>query len=252
MKRFIACLTVLLLIAACSTALAGKGNESKPVGNLGNPGVIPPQSKALGMTYAEWSVEWWQWIYSIPLSDNPWFQDERCDVGEQPRHVRFLAGKICMTFDPDQGCYADSTVVTRHCTIPPGTHLFFPVANAEADSVGIDPPLTPEELSSWVTSQYESTVSMSAEVDGVPVNGLSKPLTSPYRVKSDFFSYVVPEDNVIQVWIPDFPAGTIEPAIADGAFLMLAPLPVGEHTVRFGANFGTFSFLITYIITVTP
>jgi hypothetical protein len=86
-KRFIACLTALLLIAACSTALAGKENESKPVGNLGNPGVIPPQSKAHGMTYGEWSAKWWQWAYSLPVDQNPFFDtvvppnDEGCTNG---------------------------------------------------------------------------------------------------------------------------------------------------------------------------
>jgi hypothetical protein len=128
----------------------------------------------------------------------------------------------------------------------------------EADNVGIEPPFTKKYLSAWVTQMYGYTESMSAEVDGVPVKGLSNPLTSPYRVKSHFFSYDVPEDNVYDIFFgQDFAAQTIKPAIADGAFLMLAPLPVGEHTVRFGAKFvypdySTFSFSITYNITVTP
>jgi hypothetical protein len=246
-KVFIALVLILAITATSAVLFAAQGNQK-------NPKILPPNSKPLGLSYAEWSVKWWQWAYSIPLPDNPLFQDEKCDVGEQPRHVRFLAGKFCLTTDTEEeGCYGDYTEVTRYCTIPPGTHLFFPVANAEADNIGMVPPLSPTELRDYAKSQYESTLSMAAEVDGVTVNGLSDPLTSPYRVKSDFFNYVVPADNIFQVWGLDVPQGTIVPAIADGAFLMLAPLPVGEHKVRFSAEFvGGFSFLITYIITVTP
>ena len=47
-------------------------------------------------------------------------------------------------------------------------------------------------------------------------------------------------------------SGWIGPAAADGVYLMLRPLPVGEHTIHIGGgNPGVFVLDITYNITVT-
>ena len=33
----------------------------------------PPESLPGGLSYQQWSAEWWQWAWSIPLSMNPFF-----------------------------------------------------------------------------------------------------------------------------------------------------------------------------------
>src|SRR5262245_7242311 len=48
---------VLLLAASASVALARNSN----------PGVIPPDGKYHGRTYAEWAAEWWKTVFSIPV-----------------------------------------------------------------------------------------------------------------------------------------------------------------------------------------
>ena len=35
------------------------------------PGVIPPNAKAYGMTYGEWAPKWWQWAFSLPVEAQP-------------------------------------------------------------------------------------------------------------------------------------------------------------------------------------
>jgi len=35
-----------------------------------NPGVLPPNSHAFGMTYNEWSAKWWQWAVNIPAPNS--------------------------------------------------------------------------------------------------------------------------------------------------------------------------------------
>ena len=50
---------------------------------------------------------------------------------------------------------------------------------------------------------------------------------------------------------------SIEPLVSDGFFLMLAPLPVGLHTIHFQAirtrpNGTTFEVEVTYHLTVVP
>ncbi len=47
-------------------------------------------------------------------------------------------------------------------------------------------------------------------------------------------------------------AGTYSPAVADGVFLMLAPLPVGKHTIVVRGENPTFRLAIRYDITITP
>ena len=86
-----------------------------------NPGVIPPQAQAHGMTYAEWTARWWQWFFSFTATTNPVAD---CSVG-QLGSVWFLVGVPGPT--------------TINCSVPPGKALFFPVINVECSNVE-DPP----------------------------------------------------------------------------------------------------------------
>ena len=90
MKKFVTLLTVLLLVATAGTAYAGGG----AVGSQGNPGITPPQAKPHGLTYGEWSAVWWEWSFSLPLSQNPMFMDGNVDLSlHQPDGpVWFLGG----------------------------------------------------------------------------------------------------------------------------------------------------------------
>ena len=49
-----------------------------------NPQVHPVNSRPYGLSYAEWSARWWQWIYQIPLSVKPNFDTtgEDCAQGQ--------------------------------------------------------------------------------------------------------------------------------------------------------------------------
>src|SRR5262245_12168272 len=86
-------------------------------------GVLPPQSHAYGKTYAEWNAAWWQWSLPLPVEGHPFLGcPTSCEEG-QSGHVWFLAG------GPSE-C---------SCSVPPGTALFFPLANAECSSLE-DPP----------------------------------------------------------------------------------------------------------------
>jgi hypothetical protein len=223
-----------------------------------NPGVLPPNSHPHGLTYGEWSAKWWQFVFSLPAPNNPLLFDDQCTSG-QTGPVWFLTGKLCVAGVPGETCSTTGHLsATRDCTIPPGKALFFPIANGEADNLGVDPPWTLEQLRQQVKGNQDSVTSMTCEIDGVPIQGLSSDPDdpSPYRVVSPVFSYTIPDNNVYQFLGLDpivFGAQTVPVAVADGVFLMLAPLSVGQHVIRFTAsfNFG-FGFDITYNITVSP
>ncbi len=251
MKKFISCLTAMLFIAACSTAF-----PKPPPGNQGNPGIIPPQAHPYGMTYGEWSARWWQWGLSAPVSENPLFQDGNVDLSlHQPDGpVWFLGGMFVATEAPAGGFIGQAV---RTGTIPAGKALFFPVLNDAFDNQTFVPPedMTIAELYAFAKVSLDPNQSMNCEIDGVSVKNLWDPATStsPYRVVTPVFSYwLPPTDNIQQYWGINV-SGVIGPAVGDGVYLMLAPLPVGPHTIHIsGGNPGVFVLDITYHITVVP
>ncbi len=213
-----------------------------------NPGILPPDSKPYGLTYGEWSAKWWQWALSIPTPDNSLVDDDGHNAANgQSGPVWFLAGKICVITCP-------VATADRSVDVPAGKALFFPILNAEADNLA-DPPTTysEAELRAFAKANMDSGENMVAEVDGVPVKGLESSLTTQYRVTSPVFTYHIPENNIYSLFGLNFPEQDVPGAVADGVFLMLAPLPKGQHTIHFAGNFGTaFALNIHYTINVVP
>jgi len=78
-------------------------------------------------------------------------------------------------------------------------------------------------------------------------------------VQSPLYTYgPLPDNNVLQFFGLDAPEGTTSKSVADGVFVMLAPLPPGKHTLHFGGSPTTtatggpiFIQDITYTITVS-
>jgi hypothetical protein len=92
----------------------------------------------------------------------------------------------------------------------------------------------------------------SAIIDGVKVPNLQR-----YAVQSTVFSFTMPDDNYLKaVYDPSlsssFAAGSYFPAVDNGRYLMLAPLPPGKHTIKIAAYFPVWNwgFDVTYFITV--
>ena len=57
----------------------------------------------------------------------------------------------------------------------------------------------------------------------------------------------LPEGNIFGL-----PAGSYGPAVTDGYWVTLPPLPPGEHTVHFSSTQGGNTMDVTYHITVKP
>ena len=111
-----------------------------------NPGVIPPNAKAYGMTYGEWSAKWWQWAFSLPVDQNPFFDEGgNCTNGANGQFgpVWFLTGVINV-----------SGTAVRDCTVPAGKALFFPIINAE--DATLESGLTGEDLRIFPTAAINS------------------------------------------------------------------------------------------------
>jgi len=218
------------LLAACRKA---------PVENRINPEVVSPGTKIHGKSYGEWSAEWWKFVQSIPSPDNPFLHDGKCEVG-QSGPVWFLTGK-----------WGESPVVAaRHCAVPSGKYLFFPVVCVEADNEGFNPPKTVEELRAGARELVDSFVGMKCWLDGKDLQGLGSVQDSPYRVVSPVFRCKAPAGD-----FRGFLAGTlVDPVVFDGVVLMLEPLAAGRHTIRYTASAlaNSYSYDVTYQVDIAP
>jgi hypothetical protein len=245
MRRTCIRLTLLAVSMGTTSPMAFAQRDGNP-----NPCVIPPNSGQ----YADLSVQWWQWAYSQPVSANALFDTTGADAGNgQPtkRNIYFLAGLLVITEVGADGqliAQADRTI-----TIPTGTRLFFPLLNTEQDNLGSPITYTVDQLRQFAKDAEDNPTELHASIDGVPVQDLTA-----YRVQSPVFSYSMPsfappDQNVAQFFGIDF-AGTVSPAVGDGYYLLLTPLPRGEHVINFGGTnrSGSFALDITYHITVVP
>jgi hypothetical protein len=186
--------------------------------------------------HAQWTAQWWQWVYSLPVSENPLVDETGADASNaQPnKKVFFLVGVI-----------NTSGTATRQITVPRGTPLFGPVINVEWDNIGVDDPLTVPELRDVAAAIIDSVEEVDLILDGKARPDLVDRITSPV------FSYDLPaEDNIYQTLIGIDVSGRIKPAVSDGYWFYIPALAKGNHTlVIHGATPG-FELTVTYEITV--
>ena len=186
------------------------------------------------------SAEWWQWALSIPTSVTPPVGTHECMVGQRGP-VWFLAG-----------LFGDGTVI-RTCSVPDGKALFFPVINFvninTPNLAGQGPENLPvSTLRAQAAEFIDGATNLSVTVDGVTITNLR-------RIRSRVFEVALPEDNVFGA-----PTGIYSPAVDDGIYVLLHPLPAGsDHTLHFHAERppGTFNSKeviqdVTYKLTIVP
>ena len=189
------------------------------------------------------SAEWWQWALSIPTSVNP----QRDETGEdavvgQRGSVWFLAG-----------VFNGGTVVRNTVFVPAGTALFFPVINAinfnTPNVCGQGPGnLLVSDMRALSAAVIDGATNLSVTVDGIAIKNFR-------HVQSEVFEVALPEENVfVSACAPGgLPAGVYSPAVDDGIYVLLKPLPVGPHTLHFHAENPSppaFTQDVTYFLNV--
>jgi hypothetical protein len=220
--------------------------------NLGNPQVFPPDSTPFGQTYGQWVAAHWKWLYSLPLDQNPLLGSADLSLGSDD--VWFLGGSLITT--SSNGVVLGGSTV-RNATVPEGKALFFPlieVESAEAEGRGTN------FGQLFASSQFlmDHATNLSCVVDGQPMVNLAH-----YRAQSPLFSWgPLPSNNAFGD-PQNFPAALSSSSVADGYYVMLAPLAAGTHSLRFtgGVALSTvsgdpYNFSasadVTYNLTVTP
>jgi hypothetical protein len=182
--------------------------------------VQAPHSTVAGKTLGEWGTVWWQTNFGTaktghPLMDETGANAAKGDVGD----MFLLFGQ------------APSGATERTVTVPAGDFIFFPIANFEFDPIGFLRPPTEEELVQVVNDYIDTTVSLTAKVNGVPVPNLF----DHRELSPASFSFTLPADNIyvtgqdpITQELTFADPGTYGPALQGGYYLMLSPLAPGE------------------------
>jgi len=188
------------------------------------PCLVPPGDPRLkGRTYEQWASAWWQWALQMPLTNSggaihPFIDSPRFDVtASQTSNVWFLAAPFLAP--------GATGTIERRCRIPAGTALFFPLFTVECSSIEAPPfyGATAEAQAAMAQSWAELIVDPFCELDGKPLSNLDA-----YRVPSPQIDIQVPAPWILGQ------AGGKGTSSGDGYFVFLAPLPTGEHTLRFG------------------
>ncbi|WP_239380614.1 hypothetical protein [Frankia sp. CIT1] len=198
--------------------------------------VVQPHQRYAGKTYGQWSAAWWQWAVSAPDPDSPLNDPtgENCAVN-QSGPVWFLAGT--------PGTSSPS------CTVPAGKAILFPVITAECSSVEKNG-TTEAELRACAANYINHATALHASVDGTPID--LGPAGSRFRFQSPFFRICFVPDN------PIYPDGGKGRSVSDGVWVLLRPLPPGQHEINFTGTISipeatppvNFQISVNYHVTV--
>jgi hypothetical protein len=203
---------------------AVKSNNTANISSL--TAAIP--SPLLSVDYKQLSAKWAKWASEIPRPVNPITDNTGANCAQrQTQNGRFwfLAGDFGGT-------------VYRHCTIPPGKFIFFPIVEA---TVTRDQNLNTVAKMQAAAKQFiDQTTNVEISLVNSTMSGLDI-----HRVQSAVFNYVSPPDNVFG----EPPGPNI--GLTEGFWVLLHPFSRGQHIIHFAGQIGNlFSLDVTYLLTV--
>ena len=216
---------------ACGFDLAageGEGGHRKE-----RPRIAPVNSRPYGKSYAEWSIEFWRWILAIPPDQNP-FLVPNCTT-PQEGEVWFIGASFGST---------------PMCTIPKGKAIFFPLAGTVNDYPCPDPDFKPargQSLEDFLTEGIKPIIDQFTNVQ-LFIDGVSAGNLLGQRVTTHLFQFTGNPD--LTAVLDPCITGQPQDAVSDGYWVMVRPLPPGEHTLVVIDEIGDQRFTTTNIITV--
>jgi hypothetical protein len=227
------------LAASAPSGATGYGDYDQ------TPLVAPIWSKPGGQTYGRWAAEWWQWVVGVPAEVNPLLDADGSNCAQrQVGDVWFLAGSWVGE-------------VTRHCQIPAGTSVFFPLVNRFNAAYLSDPP--EERTEEFVREKAECTVParIKVSIDGRRVWKPTRFFTGPSGSQSPMFNVQMPPENLLfalygQTEV-DIPEWLLSPSAEQGYYLFVTRLAPGTHTIEWRATGcgEDNEQIVTYILEVT-
>jgi hypothetical protein len=228
---------IVIVAVVLGLALAGLTVPSVMANDRDGPKVLDRDSVAYGRTYGEWMAAWNQWSFSLPVDVHPLFTDGDCSVG-QTGPVWFLGGN-----------FVPPSTRVRHCNVPSGKALFFPVVDWEDSIIEesmVEHPGDPkyqqiDGLRMFVETGLTGVTNQYCVIDNDPIPHL----VQRFRIQSTVFGITLPDNNLWSAaYGITFPAGQYFPEVDDGWDVLLAPLPPGDHVLHFGSNWNDITYYL--------
>jgi hypothetical protein len=190
-------------------------------------------SKPYGIPFSEWMGKWWQWHVSLPNKINDSdptnlklahpreaYSPEKCAWNQNNNNIWFLPDGRNLALNDAQ------TPELRKCTVPHDKALLVQIYGGGCSyAEGLK---TDQELRDCVNIGLD-TVKFTAKVDGIQV--MSSDNRNDFLPVPYLYNLTFVKDNLY-----DAPYGTYR-AMADGYFLFVKPLSVGNHTIEFKETF---------------
>jgi hypothetical protein len=229
---------VLSLVSTLYFLEVDVGSNNYAQAQKASPNIFTPESRPYNTTYSEWSATWWQWLLSAPKEYNLSIDEtgKNCHVNQDNPNVWFLSGT--------SGGYSE-----RSCTIPAGKAILISPIEVECSYAEFPALKTESELRQCAKEDQDNVRNVQLVVDGISIDDWRE-----YRVSSPLFNITLPENNILGL-----PPQQTQ-AVSDGYFIMLKPLPVGEHIIDSSGNLvdvtttGILNFVseVRYHISVQP
>ena len=235
--------------------------------------IVEPGTTFLGLSYNRLAGEWWNWAAKEPSATNPVLDTTGKDCQRnQKGSVWFLAGTFF------------GAAVTRNCTIPAGKALFIPIVNGDSFYPEYPEPgnrctlrgrfdLTkPAGRLSGVRCDVNDDLVSGEDKNDVVYNSVNLKFTiddlstraqpdlriaDPYGYRAQtppggYTQYFPPGSLFTEPDWGGLPPGPRFPAVADGYWVFLKPLPAGHYRIRIHADArsGGAALDVTYNLTV--
>jgi hypothetical protein len=198
-----------LVLSGFATAAATVAADADPANLL-----LPRDAIVAGHDLDWYAQDWWQWVFSIPFEQNPVSDTDGrfCGAG-QSGPVWYLAGGF------------GSSRLHRTCSVPADRHLFFPIV-IYLVTTRPEQSSTCAEVRRKVLQDQDHYVHLVVELNGVQLPDLHQMRITPEQC-FDLAGGAAPE----------FESRAYYPSATDGYWVMLAPLPAGDHRLEFRGFF---------------
>lgn len=212
--------------------------------------VFAQDAHPYGLAMSTWGQLINQWIYQEPFDVNPAYDQTGAHCAIDQRGPAWFVPPV---FAPPGTPRPIIQHATRTCTVPAHHSLLLDIGSIVDDYPCPDPTFKPPPGESLYDFLIADAKPVMDTVNALQVNidGSSVPDVLTYRYHSARL-FFIKGDLSLQAVLDGCISGSYQPAIVDGFFMMVKPLPPGLHTIIVrGTNTIGDDRTFTYQLTVT-
>jgi hypothetical protein len=232
-----------LLLVVASLFLTPIPAQAVVVGGIE---VSDPGASVGGRTVAEYTALWWKYVLETPQAANPFLDI----AGELFAPGPYVGDGVTFLYSAPEA--SPATPVTRTVSVSAGTNLLVPLLQ------WVNLKTAPQETAADLLAQLDPLVTATTGLFAV-INGVDLATATGLDLSVFREMFGLPGDSTFGVTFPASDAMfgldgfSTDLVVADGHWLLLKNIPVGEHTIRFGGtNAFENSVDVTYVLSAVP